>query len=112
MKKCTLLVMTNAVEGKESEFNEWYTSRHIHDILNVKGVVSAQRFKFLAGKNDFRFLALYELETDDPEAVLATIRDRDKNGTHVMSDSVNRSTIFAGLFEAITARIPRSNEST
>ncbi len=111
MKKCVLLVMTNAVEGRESEFNEWYTSTHIRDLLKVTGVVSAQRFQCRAGNEAFGFLALYELETDDPEGVLAIIRERDRNGTHVISQAVNRNDLFAGLFEPITERISSSAES-
>jgi hypothetical protein len=100
--------MTNAIEGREREFNEWYTSRHIHDILAVTGVVSAQRFQSRAGKAAFRYLALYQLETDDPERVLTEIRERDRNGTHAISEAVNRSELFAGLFEPITERISSS----
>jgi hypothetical protein len=111
MKKCLLLVMTNAAEGRESEFNEWYTSRHIHDLLEVPGVASAQRFEFRAGSGGFGFLALYELETDDPEGVLATIRERDRNGTHAISEAVDRSHVFAGLFEPITERISAGRAS-
>jgi hypothetical protein len=111
MNKCMLLVLTNPIEGKEQEFNEWYTSQHIRDILKVGGVVAAQRFRFLAGKGGFGYLALYELETDDPEAVLATIRERDKNGTHLISEAVNRNDVYAGLFEAITERMPSMTSS-
>jgi hypothetical protein len=111
MKKCVLLAMTNAVDGREREFNEGYTSRHIHDILKVAGVVSAQRFQCRAGQEAFGFLALYELETDDPERVLAEIRERDRNGTHVMSEAVDRNNLFAGLFEPITERISSGGES-
>lgn len=105
MKKCVLLVMTNAVAGKEHEFNQWYTSMHIHDILKIPGVVSAQRFQFRAGNAGFGFLALYELETDDPEGVLGIIRERDRNGTHAISEAVNRTDLFAGLFDQMTERI-------
>jgi hypothetical protein len=105
MKKCLLLVLTNAVEGRELEFNEWYTSRHVRDILAINGVVSAQRFRFLAGREGFGFLALYEIESDDPPAVLAAIRERDRNGTHLISEAVDRDHLFAGIFEPITAKI-------
>jgi hypothetical protein len=105
VKKYTLLVLTNAIAGKEREFNEWYTSRHIRDLLEVPGVASAQRFQFLGGKEGFGFLALYELLTDDPEGVLATIRERDRNGTHLISEVVDRGNLFAGIFEPITERI-------
>jgi hypothetical protein len=111
MKKCVLLVMTNVIEGKEREFNEWYSSTHIHDILKVAGVVSAQRFQCRAEKGAFGFLALYELETDDPEGVVAEIRKRDRNGTHSMSAAVDRKNLFAELFESITDRISSNAHS-
>jgi hypothetical protein len=105
MKKFKLLVLTNAVAGREQEFNDWYTSRHLQDILRVKGVVSAQRFRFRAGKDGFGFLAMYDLETDDPDTVLATIRERDKTGVHVISDAISREGFYSGIFEPITERI-------
>jgi len=29
------LVNSNPVPGMEDEFNEWYSSRHVHEILRV-----------------------------------------------------------------------------
>ncbi len=106
-----MLVMTNAIEGREREFNEWYSSTHVHDILKVAGVVSAQRFQCHAEKGAFGFLALYEIETDDPEGVVAEIRKRDRNGTHSISASVDRNNLFAELFEPITERISSNAHS-
>ena len=45
MTKYTFVVMTNASEGKEEEFNRWYNQHHIPDVLNVPGFVSGQRFR-------------------------------------------------------------------
>jgi hypothetical protein len=39
-----MLVFTNPVEGQDDAFNEWYDSRHFVDVLNVPGVVAAQRY--------------------------------------------------------------------
>jgi len=39
------LVYSNPVPGMEDEFNEWYSSRHVHEILLVPGYLSAQRFR-------------------------------------------------------------------
>jgi hypothetical protein len=44
-KKYTLVVLTNAVEGKEAEFNEWYSKTHLKDVIAIPGFKSAQRFK-------------------------------------------------------------------
>jgi hypothetical protein len=39
------LVYSNPVPGMEDEFNEWYSGRHVHEILRVPGYLSAQRFR-------------------------------------------------------------------
>ena len=44
MAKYTFVVLTNAVEGKDDAFDEWYTNTHLGDVLAVPGFVSAQRF--------------------------------------------------------------------
>jgi hypothetical protein len=33
MPKHLMLVLTNPVEGKDAEYNEWYTNTHLPDIL-------------------------------------------------------------------------------
>ena len=42
MAKYTFVVLTNAVEGKDDAFDEWYTNTHLGDVLAVPGFVSAQ----------------------------------------------------------------------
>jgi len=44
MSRHVFAVLTNPVEGREAEFNAWY-DRHLHDILRLPGLVSAQRFR-------------------------------------------------------------------
>jgi hypothetical protein len=39
------LVLSNPAAGMEDEFNEWYKHVHTADVLQVPGLVSAQRFK-------------------------------------------------------------------
>ena len=65
MAKYTFVVLTNAVEGKDDAFDEWYTNTHLGDVLAVPGFVSAQRFKLTDVQrakppHPFRYLALYE----------------------------------------------------
>ena len=38
MAKYTFVVLTNAVDGKDDTFNEWYTNTHLGDVLAVPGV--------------------------------------------------------------------------
>jgi hypothetical protein len=66
-----LIVLTNAIEGRQEEFNDWYTGRHLDDVLAVKGFRAAQRFEFTPGKlgkeAPYRYLAIYEVEADSVE---------------------------------------------
>ena len=38
-KKYKLLVYTNAVEGKEDDFNDWYQNTHLQQIVSIKSFV-------------------------------------------------------------------------
>src|SRR4051812_5666782 len=45
MPRFKFLAFTNPVEGREDEYNEWYTNTHLADLLRVPGLMSAQRFR-------------------------------------------------------------------
>lgn len=70
MQKHVLVVMTNCAPGTDAEFNDWYDSTHIPDVLRVPGIVAAQRFKLNDRQRrdtrpEHRYLALYEIESDN-----------------------------------------------
>ena len=83
MAKALYLVYTNCEPGREAEFNHWYDTVHLPDLLRVEGIVAAQRFQLTgpgpqtltrAGEPAVaQYLAVYELDTDDTEAVLERI---------------------------------------
>jgi hypothetical protein len=58
---------------QDGEFNDWYESTHIPDVLKVPGVLSAQRYKVQqldreAGKPPrFSYMTVYEFEGDQNE---------------------------------------------
>lgn len=72
-----LVVMTNAVEGLEDEFNEWYDHVHIHEVLSRVTLVSAQRFELadvqatLEAKAPYRYMTVYELHDVPAQDVAA-----------------------------------------
>ena len=64
------IVMTEAFEGKEDEFNDWYTNIHCHDTMRLKGSVAVQRWKLSPYQLRYnrayfgppqRWLCIYEL---------------------------------------------------
>lgn len=72
--KNLLLVFANAVEGREEEFNDWYSGRHITETLNIdENFISGQRFRLVdaqmtkdSADAPYHYLAIYEV--DDLEA--------------------------------------------
>ena len=62
----------------EAEFNEWYSNIHVPDMLEVPGMIQATRWVSAEPREGQRrkYLALYELETDDIEAFNLKVRER------------------------------------
>jgi hypothetical protein len=95
MAESLLLVMTNAVDGQDDAFNEWYESTHIPELLTVPGVVSAERFTVapLDGPEPAqRYLTVYRLD-GDPAEVLAEFGRRAVSGELTMSDTLDLTTV-------------------
>ena len=69
MARHTMLVLVNAKEGRDEEFNRWYEDVHLTDILAVPGFIAARRFEAadaqMTGVPKHRYMTLYEIETDD-----------------------------------------------
>ena len=101
------IIIVNAVPGREKEFNTWYDQQHLADVLRVPGFVAARRFELAQPQSDLpggRYLALYELETDDPQAALAELTRRAGTEQMVMSEALDASKVSATLFAALGAR--------
>jgi antibiotic biosynthesis monooxygenase (ABM) superfamily enzyme len=74
-----LVVMTNCVDqSREEEFNRWYDDVHVPEMLTLPGYVSARRLRVTddEGGSAFRYLILFEVETDDPIASYQDMRRR------------------------------------
>jgi hypothetical protein len=107
MATARLIVLSNPVEGREDEYNDWYTNTHIEEVLAIEGFHAAQRFKFSPGRMSkeapHRYLAIYEIEDGKrkqaEDAVIAASRADMK-----ISDALVWPAT-AWWFEAITDRI-------
>ena len=76
-------------------------------MLKIPGFVAAQRFKL--PPNDAaapgRYLALYEMETADPDGALAELTKRVGTPDMVMSDAMDLSSAELTLTTAVSSRI-------
>src|SRR5258705_13113041 len=44
-----MLVFANPVPGLENDFNDWYTTTHMGDLVQLPGWLGAQRFRIISG---------------------------------------------------------------
>lgn len=110
-----LIVLTNPVEEREDEFNEWYSGRHLNDVLDLPGVAAAQRYRLTAlqramTSSPYRYLAIYEVETDDLAATVSALRDRAGTDAMPISDAMAQDR-YAYFFEPMGASTLTSDDA-
>jgi hypothetical protein len=79
MSRYLLFAFSDCKDPKrEKEFNDWYDNTHMPDMLEVPGFISATRWVSVDNKeNEIRkYLAMYELETDDLKDFNVKMRER------------------------------------
>ena len=88
MASWLFIVESNCIDpAREKEFNDWYNQIHIPDIMSTKHINKATRYELTTppGKLDYitsladgrgKYLAVYEIETDDIEATMSAFRTK------------------------------------
>ncbi len=73
MENWMVAVETNCNDpARDGEFNEWYDNIHLQDVLSIPGIMRASRYEDSnAAEGRGRFLALYEIETEDVLKIMA-----------------------------------------
>jgi hypothetical protein len=105
--KHLLVVLSDPAEGREDEYNEWYSGRHIEETLQTPGWTAARRFTLAEEQISDnvpaqRYLALFELSTDTAGEALDALRSH--SGSITTSDSISPDDVV-GIFTPITDRI-------
>jgi hypothetical protein len=102
MRKFKLIALTTPVAGKEKEFHAWYQDRHLPQLVAFPGMKGAQRYKLtqkLMGSDSNPWLAIYDLETDDPVAFLGAVGAAAAAGKLTQTDASDLATTYTALFE-------------
>jgi hypothetical protein len=103
MEKWLLTVESNCADpSKEKEFNKWYDTVHLPDILETPGFVRAMRYENTNPEGQGKFIAMYEIESDDIAQTLAVFTENvnKKAEQGRMSDLV--VAVGGGLYRLIT----------
>ena len=108
MPRFKMLVFSEPFEGREGEFDEWYTGRHLADICALPGFTTAQRFKLHSvsmGHALNRYLAIYDVESDDPDWVIANMFANRDTPAMPISPAFNLDATTVMLYEELSAMV-------
>lgn len=101
MPQFKMLILSNPVGDRDDEFNSWYDNVHLADVFQVPGVKGAERYRFRSGEG-WKYLAIYDLDCEDPAAVEQELMARAGTDAMQMSDAFDLSRFFMGSAEVIT----------
>ena len=115
MRKFKMLVFSEPFEGGEDAFNAWYTGQHLDDLCALPGFTSAQRFTLHSvsmGTTLNKYLAIYDVETDDPDAVIAGMFAARDTPAMPMSPAFNIDPTTVMLYEELTGVVHAGDKAS
>ena len=103
MPKFKMLVFSNVAKGgDEANYNKWYNEQHIPDVCRVPGFTGAQRFKLNGDEGPAQYLAIYDMEADDPEAVVADLSSKAGTDEMIMTDDIDLDSATIMMYEQVS----------
>jgi hypothetical protein len=95
MSKAVYVVYSRpSAPEREADFNDWYDHTHLGEVGAVPGVTGARRFRLAGAGNTGagpalpEYLALYEIDADDPAETVAAIGKGVASGAIKMTDAI------------------------
>jgi len=112
------IALTNPIEGEDDAFNKWYDTQHVPEVLDVPGVVAAQRYDIAELKvpddqdlpaqlpaPTHRYMVIYELD-NEPDVVMAEFLKRVMAGTLSLGEWLDLATISLTGWAPRGERVP------
>jgi len=106
MPRYKMVVYSRPAPGREDEYNDWYQNVHLGELVALPGFVSARRYRHarnLVEGDAYPYMSIYEVETDDIDAVLEALRTTAGRGELTMSDAIDLSDTSAVVYEEFGA---------
>jgi hypothetical protein len=123
MPHAIMLAFTQPTSSEtENAYNDWYSNKHIHDLVTIPGVIAATRYKIAQDVETLPgvvgppqgYLAIYEIEGEteaDLEKFAAVLREALADGTADISPNLDMSKLGASLCLPLTERLERVSTS-
>ncbi len=116
MPRSLMLVYSSPTSPEtEAEYNDWYTNKHLKDVVALPGIVGATRYKLEDAvsldpipTSNSKYVAIYEIEGDSVEAMNAAkqaLADGMAAGTVDMSPALDPASLQVDFARQITDRV-------
>jgi hypothetical protein len=108
MPNFKLVALTRPVPGREDEYHNWYNTVHLPELVNQFKMKGAQRYQLVAkliGADENDFLAIYDVECDDPGVFLGQMGEAAASGKMTPSDATDAGTTYTALFGEYGPRV-------
>ncbi|MET0251999.1 MAG: hypothetical protein ABW203_07460 [Novosphingobium sp.] len=105
-----MIMLSQAVDGRDEDYERWYDETHIPEMLQVPGFVAAQRFRIVknvAGQTTYPYCTIYEMDGDTPDAVLGAMFQAMQSGKVTMSDTADPAASQGFIVEEVRDRATR-----
>jgi hypothetical protein len=66
--------------ARVDEYNDWYANTHMPEVCAVPGFVAARRYRVRDESGGDRYIAVYDIDSDDLTAPLRDLRARSGDG--------------------------------
>lgn len=96
-----LVVLSNPVAGQETEYNDWYSNRHLADILRIPGFCAARRYALKVvrmGEIIQQYLAIYEMDANELSGAREALSAMGTTDMEI-SPALDLESVATGLFE-------------
>ena len=100
MSNCFYFVFTRPKAGQDDEFNNWYSKRHIFDLVSIPGIAAARRYRLLdiATKAETPdYLAIYEFS--DVDLAISGIAERRGTDRMPSTEAIDREASQGVVFK-------------
>lgn len=107
MARYHYVILSRSKPGQEEEYRRWYAEQHLPDVRRQPGVVSAKLFApemqrvYEMDAPDYVLMTLYELETDDPVALVDRLRAMSGSADMPATDTIDK----AGMVQIVGRQI-------
>ena len=106
------VVLSRSKPGREDEYAAWYAAQHLPDVCRMPGVTSARLFRIGLQKvydleaPQWTLLTIYELEGDDPQAIIDSIVAVSGSESMPLSDALTKDCMVQVVGSQIAAIDP------